>query len=124
MTRVGSRYALTACGFFMVVLAFLGKITAALSAVPDAVVGAALMVSMAAGVGVSINVIIRQGPLGSRDYMVVGVPILLGITSALMPEAFLSQLPQILRPLAGNGLIVGVVFVLLLEHVILREKKV
>ena len=47
VTRVGSRFAVTACGLFLIALAFLGKLNALLSAVPNAVVAAALMSSMA-----------------------------------------------------------------------------
>ena len=73
--------------------------------------------------GVSLNIIQKSGPLNGRDYMVVGLPILLGVTATILPPGFLAQLPTSLRPLAGNGLIMGVVFVLLLEHVLLRQKK-
>jgi xanthine/uracil permease len=123
VTRVGSRFPVTMCGVMMLSLGFLGKITAILSAVPSAVVGAALLTSMAAGLGVSIEIIRRPGPMKGRDYMVVGLPVLLGTASAMMPKAFLEQLPTSLEPIVGNGLIVGVVAVILLEHLILPDRK-
>jgi uracil permease len=123
VTRVGSRFPVTMCGLMMFSLGFLGKITALLSAVPSAVVGAALLTSMAAGLGVSIEIIRRPGPMKPRDYMVVGLPVLMGTAAGMMPESFLSQLPSGLSPIVSNGLIVGVVAVILLEHLILPVRK-
>ncbi|MEW5722941.1 MAG: solute carrier family 23 protein [Thermodesulfobacteriota bacterium] len=123
VTRVGSRFAVTTAGFALLSMGFLGKVTAVLSAVPEAVVGSALLVSMAASVGVSLNIIGRRGRLTGRDYLVVGLPVLLGTSASIMPAGFLDQLPDVLRPLTANGLIVGVVTVLFLEHGLLRGKK-
>ena len=123
VTRVGSRYPVTVCGLMMLSLGFLGKITAIMSAVPSAVVGAALLTSMAAGLGVSIEIIRRPGPMSGRDYMVVGLPVLLGTAAGMLPKAFLDQLPASLGPIISNGLIVGVVAVIVLEHVIMPVGK-
>ena len=123
-TRVGSRIVLTVCGLLLMALAFFGKPAALLNAVPDAVVAAAILASVGAATGLSIKIINRgPEPMTDRDYMVVGLPILLGVLASQMPESFLEYLPTALRPIAGNGLIVGVVMVLLLEHLLLREKK-
>lgn len=124
VTRVGSRHAVTACGLLLAALAFLGKLTAILSAIPEAVVAAALIGAIGAQVGVALNIIHRDGDrLGGRDYLIIGVPVILGAMASLLPPAFLNLLPASLRPILGNGLIVGVVLVLLLEHVLLREKE-
>lgn len=124
MTRVGSRYAVTACGLIMLALAFLGKLTAVFTAVPDAVVAAALLAAIAAQIGVSIEIIHRHSDrMTGRDYMIVGLPVLLGTMAGLLPPEFLALLPAPLRPIIGNGLIVGLVLVLALEHVLLVKKK-
>jgi len=123
VTRVGSRFALTACGVLLLAMALFGKLNAVFTGIPDAVVAAALLAAVAAQIGVGINLIQRQ-PTGAsgREYLIVGLPILLGSIAGLLPEDFLNQWPSFLRPLLGNGLIVGVVLVLTLEHVLLREK--
>ncbi|MBU2549768.1 MAG: purine/pyrimidine permease [Proteobacteria bacterium] len=124
VTRVGSRFALTAAGLLILALAFFGKLAAIMSAVPGPVVAAALLASMSAGVGVSIDIIHRgKERLTNRDYLIVGLPTLMGAMAAILPHAFLDLLPAAIRPLAGNGLIVGVVLVLLLEHVLLAKRK-
>ena len=52
--------------------------------------------------------------------MIVGLPLLLGVSAALLKPAFLELLPLAVRGVVGNGLIVGIVSVLVLEHVVLR----
>lgn len=123
VTRVGSRFTVTACGILMLCLTFFGKLTALLSSIPGAVIGAALLVSMAAGAGVSIDLIQRSGKMTSREYLVIGLPVLLGVGVTLTPTSFLNLLPQAIKPIVGNGLVVGVITVLLLEHLILRKRK-
>ncbi len=124
VTGVGARVTVTVCGIMLAAMAFLGKLTALLAAVPDAVVGAALITAMGAQVGAAVEIIKRNGSrLTTRDYMIVGIPVMLGTAASLAPKAFLELLPGSLRPILGNGLVVGVLLVLLLEHVILKEKK-
>lgn len=124
VTHVGSRFVLTMCGAMMIALAFFGKLAALLSAVPDAVVAASLLASIGAATGYSIQVIIgRDQAFGGREFMVVGLPILLGTGVTLLPDPFMEMLPATLRPLIDNGLIVGAVTVLLLEHLIMPAPK-
>jgi xanthine/uracil permease len=71
--------------------------------------------------GVGISVIVRSGKIMNvRDYIVVGLPLLIGTTASMASREFLALFPPFARSLVGNGLIVGIVSVLILEHVILR----
>ncbi|UCG39387.1 MAG: purine/pyrimidine permease [bacterium] len=121
VTGVGSRWPVFLCGLLLVLLAFFQKVGAVISSVPSAVVGAALFVTLAAQMGVGISVIMRQRrDMDVRDYIVVGLPLLLGTAASMLPPETLALFPPPTRVLVGNGLIVGIVAVLLLEHVILR----
>jgi len=123
ITRVGSRFVLTVTGLILILLAFLGKVTALLTAVPDAVAAAVLLTAMAAQLGVSIRVIMPEGEsLSGRDFLVIGLPVLIGTMTGLFPAAFLARIPDVLRPILGNGLIVGLILALILEHVLLRGR--
>jgi xanthine/uracil permease len=125
VTRVGSRYPVLLCGIIMCALAFFTKFTAILISVPEGVVGAALLVTLAAMVGLGISVIGREsGGDSIRDHLVVGLPLLLGTSASMIPTGFLEMLPAVVRGLVGNGLIVGITAVLVLEHVVLKESKV
>jgi xanthine/uracil permease len=124
ITRVGSRFPLTLCGVFLCLLAFFQKFLMLLISIPPSVVGAALLTAMASQVGAGISVLTRTGrSLEGRDYLVVGLPILLAGFTTLLPEDFYRALPFSAQAFLKNGLVVGIVAVLLLEHLVLREKK-
>jgi xanthine/uracil permease len=121
VTRVGSRYPVFWCGIIMCALSFFTRLTAILVSVPAGVVGAALLVTLASMVGLGISIIGREpGENRVRDHLVVGLPLLMGTSASLLPPEFLQMLPSALRGLVGNGLIVGIATVLVLEHGILR----
>ncbi len=125
VTRVGSRYPVLLCGIIMCVLSFFTRFTAILVSVPEGVVGAALLVTLAAMVGLGVSIIgSESGGDNVRDHLVVGLPLLLGTSASLLPAGFLETLPTAVKGLVGNGLIVGITAVLVLEHVVLKESKV
>lgn len=118
--RVASRYAVAWCGIITVAAAFLPKLAALLSMIPGPVVGAALCTAMGAQVGAGLAVVAGGGPT-VRDYFVVGLPLLIGTMVGFLPDAFMASMPTSLRVFCGNGLIVGIVLVLALEHGVLRK---
>src|SRR4030042_7115504 len=77
VNRVASRFAIAYCGVILVVAAFIPKLAALLALVPSPVVGAALCVAMGGQVGVGIAMVASK-KMTSRDYFVVGIPLLLG----------------------------------------------
>ena len=122
-TRVGSRFALTACGGIVLLAALCEKLNVFLAAIPLPVVGAALMVAMGSQLMVGMSIVFRnKGELSSRDYYVAGLPLILGTAASILPHQFLELLPLSLRVIVGNGMVVGIVSVLLLEHVLLRNR--
>jgi len=124
ITRVGSRYAVTVCGIFLFALAFFQKLLALLTSIPASIIGAVMVVAMAAQIGAGISVLTRStDSLTPRDYMVIGMPLLMGSIASILPEAFFLSIPTALRALLKNGLVVGVILVLLLEHVLLPTKR-
>ncbi len=124
VTRVGTRYAVTLCGFLLLGLAFFQKILALFSAIPLSVIGAAMVTGMAAQVGAGISVLTRSGRhLDGRDYLVIGIPILLGGVVPFLPETFFQTFPSEFQALIKNGMVVGILTVLALDHLILRREK-
>jgi uracil permease len=123
VTRVASRRALAMCGGILMATGIASRLGALLAAIPAAVVGAALAVALASQVGAAIGTVTAGGRrLTGRDYLVVGLPVLLGSVVAALPTAFFAAFPAGLGNLVGNGLILGILLVLLLEHALLRAK--
>jgi len=124
VTRVGSRYPVIVCGALLLFLAVFQKFLAILASIPAAVVGAVMVSVLSVQIGVGISVLTRsQKPLGARDYMVIGIPVVMGGIASLLPDSFFQDLPSMVNVLLKNGLVVGVVLVLLLEHVFLPRWK-
>jgi xanthine/uracil permease len=124
VTRVGSRYPVAVCGALLIALALFHKALAILVSVPASVVGAATLTGMAAQVGAGVAVLTRSGNvLDGRDYLVIGIPMLMGGIIAILPEAFFAAFPSTVHALLKNGLVVGVVLVLVLEHLLLPQKR-
>ncbi|MCJ7596054.1 MAG: purine/pyrimidine permease [Desulfobacterales bacterium] len=121
VNRVASRYAVTYCGAILVMAAFIPKLAALLSLVPNPVVGAALCVAMGGQMGVGISTVASQ-ELTSRDYFVVGLPVLLGSLVGFLPQHLFDTLPGPIQVFVANGLVTGIFLVLLLEHLLLRKK--
>jgi uracil permease len=123
VTRVASRYALAVCGVILMLAGLVTPLSALLAVIPPPVVGAALCVAMASQVGAAINAMTPGGrALAGRDYLVVGLPALLGTLVAAVPPGFFSALPAWLGTIVGNGLVLGILLVLLLEHVVMRPR--
>ncbi|PIU31180.1 MAG: hypothetical protein COT06_09555 [Syntrophobacteraceae bacterium CG07_land_8_20_14_0_80_61_8] len=119
VNRVASRFAVTGCGVLLALAALVPKLSSLLALVPASVVAAALCVAMGGQVGAGLAIVSGGKELASRDYFVVGIPIVLGTFLSLLPEPFLALLPGPVRVLMGNGLIAGIFLVLLLEHCLL-----
>ncbi|MBC7360071.1 MAG: purine/pyrimidine permease [Desulfacinum sp.] len=122
-SRVASRYTLAYCGVLLAAAAFLPKFTALLALPPGAVVAAAMVVAMGGQIGAGVALLSQKGALESRDYFIVGIPLLIGTVTAFLPAGFVGSLPGLVRVILGNGLVTGIFLVLVLEHLLLPEKQ-
>jgi uracil permease len=121
--RTGSRFPVSVCGIMLIFLALFQKVLAVILLIPAPVIGAAMVVGLASQIGVGISVLTRSGKrLDGRDYLVVGIPIIMGGMVSIFPEGFFKAFPPTLLALIKNGLIVGIVLVLILEHLLLAKK--
>jgi len=104
VTRVASRYGLAICGAILVLAGLMSRLSALLAVIPPAVVGAALCVAMASQVGAAINAMTPGGrSLAGRDYLVVGLPVLLGTLVAAAPAGSSPHSRRGSGPSSGTG---------------------
>ena len=124
VSRVASRYALTMSGAIMILCAFIPKLWALLTAVPPSVIASVLFVTLSSQLMVGINVMLSgKGEIERREYFTVGIPILLGTMISIIPKPFFQLFPNAIASLVGNGLVMGILFSLVLEHVLFRQRK-
>jgi uracil permease len=120
--RVASRFAVAWCGVLFILASFIPKLAALFALVPPPVVGAALCTAMGIQIGAALDIIAGAG-IDQRSYYVVGLPVVLGTLVGFLPQDVVNQLPQGLRVFLGNGLTFGILCVLFLEHVVMRESR-
>ena len=116
-----SRYALIPAGLGLIICAFVPQLIAITSAIPSTVIGVILLYLMGTHVAASLHTLIESGSTHSfNDCLIVGLPIMISLIFSIIP---MNIIPTLLRPIIGNGFIMGVILVMLLEHVILRQRK-
>jgi xanthine/uracil permease len=83
-----------------------------------------LLYLMAAQVAASFQM--SGAATAAKDFngaLTIGLPIMLSLVISFMPAEVTAIIPSFLRPILGNGFVMGVIVVLLLEHVIFRPRR-
>ncbi|KEO81170.1 purine/pyrimidine permease [Tumebacillus flagellatus] len=89
---------------------------------PSEVAYAALFVPFAQMMGFGIRDLMALVP-SQRNLLVIGLSLMVGIGVMFLPPAAFASLAPWLRSVVANGLLVGLILCLLLEHVIFRENE-
>lgn len=122
-TGCASRYPLVLTGVGLVICALFPQLVAVLSAIPSPVMGVVLLYLMAAQVAAAFQM---SGTMSAaKDFngaLTIGLPIMLALVVAFLPTEVSAALPAVLRPIVGNGFVMGVIVVLVMEHVIFRKR--
>ena len=58
-----------------------------------------------------------------KDGLVLAIPIMFTLILSFAPQSALATIPSLLRPIVGNGFVMGIIIILLLEHIFLKDKK-
>jgi xanthine/uracil permease len=123
-TGCASRYPLALTGVGLVICALFPQLVAVLAAIPSPVMGVVLLYLMAAQVAASFQM--SGAATAAKDFngaLTIGLPIMLSLVISFMPAEVTAIIPSFLRPILGNGFVMGVIVVLLLEHVIFRPRR-
>ena len=123
-TRCASRYTVIPAGIAMVAIAFSPTIVGFLMSIPSPVMGTVLLFLMGTQLAAGFEMVRSTGSVTEfRHGMIIALPILFNIILTFAPAEAISSIPQIIRPIVGNGFVMGVIIILLLEHIFLRKKK-
>lgn len=120
-TRVASRFTLLPTGAGLMALSFWPAGISFLGSIPPVVIASSLIYIMASQLAGGLQVAFGSGQ--SYRYeggLVMGLPLILGILVSYLPEEVINAYPVFLRPVMGNGFVIGVLAVFLMEHVIYR----
>lgn len=123
-TGCASRFPLIPAGIGLVVCAFFPGFIECLNAIPGVVMGAVLLYLMASQLSAGMQMMIREKAVDGFDGgLVVGFSLMVALLLSFAPDEALNSIPALIRPIVGNGFVMGVITVLILEHLIFRAGK-
>ena len=122
-TGCASRYVLLPAAAALLLLSCSPLALAVLGAVPPVVVGATLLFILSSQVAAGLLALVADGaPLRFEHGLVLGLPLLFGTVIAFLPPQVVAGFPAFLRPVLGNGFVVGTLAAILLEHLLVRPR--
>ncbi len=123
VTRSASRFTLVPASILLCLLSFSPFLMSLLGNIPSAVIGSSLIYILYFQIAAGKNIAFRsREDLSFENAIVTGIPVFAGTIVAFLPGSFLHLLPISLRPIIGNGFVMGVLLVLILEHLIFKKK--
>lgn len=120
-TGCAARRALIPATIALALCALSPDIIWVLTAIPAPVIGVILLFLMGTQLAASFEMLQSTKSAESfADALTMGLPIMVAMLFQLMPVGIA---PKLLQPLLGNGFAMGVIMVIIMEHVINRRKK-
>ena len=119
-TGCASRYALIPATLLLVACALFPDVIWVLTAIPSPVIGVILLFLMGTQLAASFEMMQSTRSAATfADDLTLGLPIMVALLFQLMPKGVA---PDVIQPLVGNGFAMGVIVVMIMEHVINRSK--
>ena len=122
-TGCASRYTLLPAAALLILCAFFPCVVSMFAAIPRPVMGIILLYLMSTQISSAFQLIVQREALPDFDScMIVSFPLMVAIVISFMPSTVVTSIPPILRPLLANGFVMGVITVLVMEHLVFRKK--
>ena len=122
-TGCASRYTLLPAGAGLILCAFFPSVVGMLVTIPGVVMGAILLYLMATQLAAGLQMLVREKAITDFDSgVVVGLPLMGALLLSFAPEEVLNLIPSLFKPIVGNGFVMGVITVLIMEHLIFKKK--
>jgi xanthine/uracil permease len=122
-TGVASRFTIVPAAMGLLLLSFMPKAIRFMGSIPSVVIGTILIYIMCSQISAGLLVAFNaKGGFKFEHGLILGLPLMLSILISFLPPTVLKTFPLFLRPIIGNGFVIGVVLVLIMEHLIYRER--
>ena len=123
-TSCASRFTVIPAAVVMIVLAFILDAVSVLLTIPQPVMGVVLLYLMATQIAAGLHMMHTTSAAASfKDGLVLAIPIMFTTILSFAPQSAMQTIPALLRPIAGNGFVMGIIIILLLEHLFLKDKQ-
>ncbi len=122
-TGNASRFTLIPAGLGLLILSFLPGVIAFIGGIPAVIIGTTLLYILCSQISAGLMVLFSSmSEFKFESGLVMGLPVMLSIIISFLPVSVLNTFPDMVRPIWGNGFVVGVLTVLIMEHIIYPEK--
>lgn len=119
-TGCASRYALIPATLLLVVCALSPDVIWVLTNIPNPVIGVILLFLMGTQLAASFEMLHSTRSVQSfAEGLTIGLPLMVAMLFQLMPRGIV---PEVIEPLVGNGFAMGVIAVIVMEHIVNRQK--
>lgn len=123
-TGCASRYTLIPAGLGLLACAFFPGFIQILNCIPPTVMGIILLYLMSSQLSAGMQMLNRNNAVSDfNSGIIIGFPLMVALLLSFAPHQAIEQIPAFIRPIVGNGFVMGVIFVLLLEHLVFPHKK-
>jgi xanthine/uracil permease len=117
-TGCASRYTLIPAVVIIAMIGLSPSMISFLGGVPSVVVGCVLLYILTSQIAAGLSVAVQGKVFQFEDGLVIGLPVLLGTIIAFLPADVLDSFPMVLKPLLGNGFVVGTVTAFVLDRAV------
>ena len=114
MTKVKSRWVVTVCGVFLLILGLIPKVGAIVSDLPDPVIGGAATVMFAMVTAIGIQTLNKVDFEGNHNLLIVAVALSFGLIPTIQP-AFYQHFPANFQVIFGSSITSTVIVVFALN---------
>lgn len=122
-TGCASRYTLLPAAAALIICGLISPLINLLNAIPEPVMAAMLLYLMGSQLAAGLQMTIKEKAVSSfEEGIIIGFPLMIALMLSFAPADALNSIPATIRPIAGNGFVMGVISVILLEHLVFRKK--
>jgi len=121
-TGIGSRFTLVPAGFILLFISFMPGVVSFLSGIPPLIIGVVFLYVMCSQIAAGLLTAFSGDSFSFEDGLIIALSLMLGLIVSFLPDTTVAALPHLLRPILGNGFVVGTAAVLLMEHVVYRKR--
>lgn len=122
-TGNASRFTLIPAGAGLLLLSLLPGAIAFAGGIPAVIIGTIFLYILCSQISAGLMVLFNSmQKYNFESGLIMGLPLMLSIIISFLPGDVLNSFPDFMRPVIGNGFVVGILTVLIMEHIIFREK--
>ena len=115
-TGCASRFTLIPAAVIIGIVGLSPATIAFLGGIPSVIVGCVMLYILTSQIAAGLSVANQDKEFQFEDGLVIGLPVLLGTVISFLPTDVLATFPVVLRPILGNGFVIGTVGAFILDR--------